>query len=198
MIDEEVFNVKWTSENVKERPEFYVKLVQESFMHREGKLFWRERPREHFKLRRSYLRHLNNFAGKEAGHVSGKKRNTYYRRVKFLGATVESHILLWILYYGEFPKGDIDHIDGNGLNNLKDNLRDFDNSKNKVFNKSNKSGVIGVYWYEPYQIWRVTGGRRQIFSSKDFFEAVCFRKSWEIKNGYTVRNKNCRCIGTTK
>lgn len=178
--------VKWSSRDVKKNPNIYIELIKESFYEEGGKLLWRVRPRGHFQRDCDHTRHKNSLANTEAGHVI-QRRNTYYRRVKFLGATIETHIILWVLYYNEFPKGHIDHIDGDGLNNSQANLRDFDNEKNKVFNKKNKSGVVGVYWYEPFGVWRVTGGRKQVFSSTDWFEAVCFRKSWEIKNGYTVR-----------
>lgn len=50
-----------------------------------------------------------------------------------------------------FPDGmELDHIDGNGLNNQKDNLRictRSQNNLNKDKNKNNKSGFKGVSWH---------------------------------------------------
>ena len=45
---------------------------------------------------------------------------------------------------------DIDHVDGNGLNNQKINLRiatESQNMMNRKLNKNNKSGYKGVHWH---------------------------------------------------
>ena len=51
----------------------------------------------------------------------------------------------------------VDHIDHNGLNNQKANLRicsRSQNSCNQVMSRSNKSGYRGVFWHEQYKRWR--------------------------------------------
>ena len=59
----------------------------------------------------------------------------------------------------ESHKGsDIDHIDGNGLNNQENNLRystHSQNMSNRGLDKNNKSGFKGVSWYQPSQKWQV-------------------------------------------
>lgn len=51
----------------------------------------------------------------------------------------------------------VDHIDGNGLNNTRDNLRLATNAQN-MWNQrkrvNNKSGYKGVQWYKSRQNWR--------------------------------------------
>lgn len=55
-------------------------------------------------------------------------------------------------------KKDVDHINGNTLDNQKKNLRICSHSKNIINSKKrsdNKSGYTGVYWYENKKRWRV-------------------------------------------
>ena len=61
-----------------------------------------------------------------------------------------AHRLAWLWVTGEWPKMDIDHIDGNRKNNKFANLRDVDRSTNlqnlraaKSHNKS--TGLLGVH-----------------------------------------------------
>jgi hypothetical protein len=52
---------------------------------------------------------------------------------------------------------EIDHIDGDGLNNQRSNLRictHADNMKNRGINKDNTSGFKGVYWNKEKKKWR--------------------------------------------
>jgi hypothetical protein len=57
------------------------------------------------------------------------------------------------------PKGvEIDHIDGNRLNNQKSNLRFATSSQNKInrgARKDNKSGYKGVSWHKQRKCWTV-------------------------------------------
>jgi hypothetical protein len=85
------------------------------------------------------------FAGKPAFNLSD--RHGYkvgvlnYRQLK-------AHRVAWAMHYGEWPKGDIDHINGQPADNRICNLRDVPhkiNNRNNKKNKNNTSGVCGVY-----------------------------------------------------
>lgn len=75
-----------------------------------------------------------------------------YRRTEIDGHEFFVHTLVWAMEYGAFPPPgfDIDHIDGDRINNRLENLRLATRSQNN-FNAGrrcdNKSGYRGV-WYD--------------------------------------------------
>ena len=82
--------------------------------------------------------------------------------------------------YGEMPE-QIDHINHNRSDNKISNLRsvtDAENKKNMSLPSNNKSGAIGVSWYEGRKTWvaqlRVNGVtilNKHFKSKKDAIEA---------------------------
>lgn len=74
------------------------------------------------------------------------------------------------------PNLEVDHIDGDGLNNRRDNLRLATHSQNRQNSKlqsNNTSGYKGVDWYKRDGKWRakiMVGGRRKtlgVFNTKE-------------------------------
>lgn len=78
----------------------------------------------------SASRHLNTWYAKRTEMVNGRQKCIYMHRALCSGK-------------------EIDHRDGNGLNNQKYNLRSVSHSLN-CFNhgRSGKSGVRGVFWHQ--------------------------------------------------
>lgn len=78
------------------------------------------------------------------------------------------------------PKGvEIDHIDGNRLNNQKSNLRFATSAQNKINRgprKDNKSGYKGVSWHKQRNCWTarimVDGFYKHLGLFKDIKEAA--------------------------
>ena len=96
--------------------------------------------------------------GARAGWSQPSKGKPYlrYRYVSLLGRRYAEHRLIWFWLHGEWPKHQIDHIDGNGEANNKANLRlaePYENSQNTVRRSLPRSGYSGVYWHEKAGKW---------------------------------------------
>jgi hypothetical protein len=129
-------------------------------------------------------------AGEEAGHVWRNRRMSYYR-VKVDGIDHRAHRLCFLIYYGAWPSGEIDHIDGDGLNNRIANLRAVPggaNARNHPRQIKNTSGTTGVSWDTARSKWRaqigVSGRRVHIGQFDTIAEAVSVRKRAERLHGY--------------
>jgi len=102
-----------------------------------GKLFWRERPFKYFPHVKEWKRWNKRYANKEIWKLSSDKK---YLNVNFLNKNYKTHRVIWCMCFGEWPKGEIDHIDGNTFNNRITNLRDVTirtNRKNRTIETRN-------------------------------------------------------------
>lgn len=71
-----------------------------------------------------------------------------YRIVKIKGRYFPVHRVVWLLNYGRFPEGEIDHINRVRDDNRIENLRDVDrltNVLNVQYTPNPKTGVVGIY-----------------------------------------------------
>lgn len=98
------------------------------------------------------------FKRKATGHVyQTSNTKSGYIHLDCKGKTYTVHRLIWCMQTGEFPKGVIDHIDGNRLNNKWSNLRDVTHSENlhnRPKSKNNSSGIKGVSFDPKRGDWR--------------------------------------------
>ena len=156
-----------------------------------GVFTWRHRDSSWFMSHRSYASFCGKYVNKVAGNNKIAVNGKGYRNIMILNVGYLIHRVAWFYVFGEWPVNDIDHIDGNGLNNKILNLRDvtaLDNGRNKRLPSTNKSGVIGVCWHKRDEHWRATikveqktislGG----FSSID--DAISARKKASVKYGF--------------
>lgn len=71
-----------------------------------------------------------------------------YLILKVKGVQLKAHRIAWLLNYGEFPDAELDHINGNKLDNRIENLRESSRTqqnRNKKGKLNPHTGVIGIY-----------------------------------------------------
>lgn len=89
-----------------------------------------------------------------------------------LGKKFLAHRLAWLLYYGDWPTGNIDHINRNKSDNRIENLRDVSQSVNLLNHGKPLSGI-----YRHRNKWRVRIGRAGECGSY-----YCFGKALKARN----------------
>lgn len=161
-----------------------------------GKLRWKERSAKWFEGKNRDATWLMNawnskFANKEAFTARGEKNRHHGN---FLGSTVKPHRLIWLWMTGSFPKGVIDHKNGNAEDNRWENLRDttqFENARNLNLAKNNTSGVTGVWYHKLSDGWyatiKVNYKKINLGYFKNKEDAIAARKAAEVKYGFTCR-----------
>lgn len=125
--------------------------------------------------------------GEEAGGVTAFG----YRNLEIAGKKYQAHRVAWLLMTGEWPKFDIDHIDGNTLNNVFSNLREATRSKNCA-NRKTRSGTVsgakGVYWHKANRKWCASAGRKYLGSFNTIEEASeAYRRAADELHGQFAR-----------
>jgi len=94
-------------------------------------------------------------AGPIAGVIGGHTRRPYLC-IGIDRKRYHAGPLAWFYVHGEWPKGLIDHCDGDPLNNRLANLReasDSQNQGNRRLNKNSTSGFKGVYFDKSSGRW---------------------------------------------
>jgi len=180
---------------VTKRREISVEYLNECFDpdFENGRLIWKVRPLHHFKDLKSCKSWNARYSKTVAGNIYTRKSGYQSYQVSIQDRSYLVHRIIWAMSTGGWPENEIGHIDGNPLNNKLSNLEDIPHSKNMTFQKlkkNNKSGVNGVYWSNSRNAWILHVTRREgiikprLIQTKDFFEAVCARKSFELVNGF--------------
>lgn len=153
-----------------------------------GILTWKVRPANHFA---HSSKADGGFNAKYAGTVAGSVMARGYIWVTLCGRSHYAQRIAWAIYYGEYPKGIIDHDNGDKTDNRIINLVESTNEKNSRNQKlrvTNTSGQMGVCLRKDtgkYRSFIQEGGKRVWLGSHDTYEeAVACRKAAEKKYGY--------------
>lgn len=117
-----------------------LKILRECYRYdaREGHLYWRKRPRKHFKSTRVFRNWNNKFAGTRAftylnmGYLSGRLFSVVYKE----------HRVIWKFVTGREPPPMLDHKNRNRSSNKKKNLRPASYGQNFI-NRSESWGTTG-------------------------------------------------------
>lgn len=153
-------------------------LVKELFEYRDGALYWLTKSRW----------------GKRAGTVNGSGR----RQVCIAGTLYMEHRIIFLWHHGYLPS-EVDHADGNPLNNRIENLRPATHSQNNMntgVRKDNTSGEKGVSWVpsrQQYAVYCFKDGKKLYGSpayTSDYAVAVqSVRQLREEHHGMFVKHK---------
>lgn len=111
-------------------------------------------------------------AGETVGTIRKAHCKSYYN-VRIATSTGKSdyklHRIIWLHVTGEDPAdSQIDHIDGNGLNNSFANLRKASASQNQcnvTVRRNSSSGLKGAHWHTQSNKWRA----RICFLGTDYY-----------------------------
>jgi len=134
------------------------------------------------------------FAGKTAGKIVPQdiKLKAGYVEIHVAGSMLRGHRLAWWFHYGEWPTGELNHINHNRSDNRITNLELVDrNTQNKSasLRKDNTSRICGVRldgggkWVADIQ---ANKKRYRLGTFDNLFDAVCARRSAELKFGFSA------------
>jgi len=88
---------------------------------------------------------------------------------------------------GEWPNGEVDHINGIRHDNRLCNLRvvtKCENLRNKGKYRSNTSGRVGVHWHKQHRKWSAVIAGRTIGVFKNIEDAIAARELAEKECNY--------------
>ena len=155
-----------------------------------GVMTWKPKPLAIKDALRWNARYANKECGTNDDHG--------YRRILFRferGRTfkIRTHRLAWFIIHGEPPKGEIDHINQDKLDNRISNLRDVCRSKNQrngTRKCNNTSGVTGVTWHKQRQKWcaqvSVNGKHNHVGLFENIADAESAVSAFRAANGFTA------------
>lgn len=93
----------------------------------------------------------------KAGSTPGQMTKRGYIQFCVGAKSYLSHRLAWLWMTGNWPRGEIDHIDGNPSNNKWHNLRDAshrENMRNQKTRRDNVARLKGVSWRPEFGKWQ--------------------------------------------
>ncbi len=112
-----------------------------SYNEKTGDFTWKVKPRKN----------------QEAGSAAGTLQGNGYRLIRHRRRPYLAHRLAWLMVYGVWPEGEIDHINRDRSDNRIANLRQASRSENQFnqgLRRDNKSGFPGVHWFKAGSRWQ--------------------------------------------
>tara|TARA_X000001316_G_C922015_1_gene36748 strand:- start:351 stop:908 length:558 start_codon:yes stop_codon:yes gene_type:complete len=159
-----------------------------SYDKKTGALQWKTLPERLFSHER-YCRAWNKvYAGKPAFTT---RHSAGYFHSSIRGKQYLAHRIIWAIQTGEWPDGQIDHINGDRSDNRWENLRvvsHAENMRNMKISHQNKSGYVGVFWNEANKKWRADickdGITHRLGEFTQKVDAIAARASAERRLGF--------------
>ncbi|WP_369913930.1 HNH endonuclease [Xanthomonas sp. NCPPB 3005] len=143
------------------------------------------------------------------GSAAGSLHRSGYYRVIVDGIRVAAHRVAWALHHNQWPADQIDHINGNKVDNRIINLREatnLENNQNRAANVGSVSKYVGVVWHKGAGKWQAqigyNGKRRYLGmfrTEHEAHDAYCAAKRELHKFQPIPRNTNsdltAKCFG---
>lgn len=127
-----------------------IERVRQALRYQEdGRLFWRNRPVDHFPDTRSWRTWNTRYADTEAGGIFECPTGGPRWKLGLDGRDYFRHKVVWALNNGEWI-GELDHINRNRLDDRIENLRpatSSQNAANSSLRRDSVSGFKGVSWF---------------------------------------------------
>lgn len=158
-----------------------------------GKLFWKPRTPDMFNEGKRFSR--EHACAKWNTRYAGEEALTAINNGGFFGTVYAksylAHRIAWLLYYGEWPTHEIDHINGVRADNRIENLRDVThriNLRNQKRKSTNKTGFSGISKTRAGDKWcvrvRVDGSKKTIGTFATLEDAISARQAADKEHGY--------------
>jgi hypothetical protein len=124
------------------------------------------------------------------GEIAGNANWRGYVSIWINASPYYAHRLAWAIHHGEWPIGDIDHINENKSDNRISNLRVASRSENmfnRGSNKNNTSGIKGVSFCKSTNRWRA-----QITMDRKSVNVGRFKTKEEAADAYILKAREIR------
>lgn len=137
------------------------KFVREAFSYdaETGELFWAKPRSNRVKV----------------GARAGYRDKRGYKQIRIGQTCYWAHRVVWLYVTGEWPPGQLDHVNGDPSDNRILNLRPASPSENSFNTRRpshNTSGVKGVTWFKPTRKWMAHITINQKFKSLGLYETL--------------------------
>ena len=126
--------------------------------------------------------------------LAGSIDDKGYKRISLDNKRYKLHRIIWFFFHQEWPKKQIDHIDGNKLNNNIENLRDVNQSIN-MYNKclphkNSSTKYLGVSKSGKKYVARLKVENALIhlgtYKTPEEAHLVYLKKKQEVLNGFSL------------
>lgn len=182
-------------------------IFHECFEYKDGYLFWKHRPLEHFNSQKAQrISNTRHAPGAPAYSLGGNGYYTVQFMYKGLPCNFLMHRVIWAMFNGEIPNGfQIDHEDTYPTNCKIGNLRLATHSKNMMNTSmpiTNTSGVKGVCKSPTEGKWMayLSSNNKQIslgtHSSKEEAEIVVINARIKLRQEFANNSSTLKTIQT--
>ena len=149
-----------------------VEFLNERYVYKEGRIFYRK-------------------SGKDGAPGIGGPDGRPYRFASVFQKRIPEHRIVMALHGRDIDGLEVDHINGDSLDNRIENLRAVDrktNARNQLIRDTNSSGFTGVHFDKSRNKWMAHGSVDGRFENLGRFDskadAISARQAFNAKNGF--------------